>query len=98
MEKEKKCESDGMTYTSNPPQNKCKNCIQLWVIGKEVPVCKKGEWQQLGFSLNEYELWKIYGTDKEFKLPIKLLKRIRKSNSNKEFRLPVKLLKKIRLK
>lgn len=34
-----KCISDGKTYTSIPPQNKCKNCGKYWIIGDGIPDC-----------------------------------------------------------
>ena len=33
-----KCESDGLMYTSNPPQQRCKNCGTFW--RGETPTCK----------------------------------------------------------
>jgi hypothetical protein len=30
-------ESDGLTYLSYPPQNKCKNCGQFWYITNGEP-------------------------------------------------------------
>ena len=35
----KKCESDGMTYTSIPPQLRCKNCRQFWFAYNPEPDC-----------------------------------------------------------
>ena len=35
-----KCESDGLVYTSMPPQFKCKNCGKFWRQGEPPPKCK----------------------------------------------------------
>lgn len=75
-----KCKSDGSEYLSNPPQYKCEFCLQTWVIGKEIPICKKNEWQMSVFSRDEYEVWKIYETGEQFKLPMKLIKAIKEHN------------------
>ena len=36
-----KCEPSNISYLSNPPQNKCKYCGQMWVGGEKIPSCKK---------------------------------------------------------
>lgn len=38
-----KCESDGLSYLSNPPQLKCKKCSRFWFAHEETPKCKKSE-------------------------------------------------------
>lgn len=74
---EELCISDELTYLSNPPQKKCKFCLQTWVIDGKIPLCKKGKWQMIIWSKDKYEIWKILGTTQEFKLPMDLLKEIR---------------------
>jgi len=34
-----KCESNGLSYLSYPPQRKCKDCGRFWVEGKAIPRC-----------------------------------------------------------
>ena len=34
-----KCISDGLVYTSNPPQSKCINCGRMWFQNKGIPDC-----------------------------------------------------------
>jgi len=38
-EREIKCESDGISYLTNPAQSKCKICGQFWVQGASYPKC-----------------------------------------------------------
>lgn len=33
------CEPNDLVYTSNPPQNKCKNCGQFWFCKDPAPIC-----------------------------------------------------------
>lgn len=35
-----KCESDGLVYTSNPPQSRCKHCKGFWFSSEPTPECK----------------------------------------------------------
>lgn len=36
----KRCEVNDLIYTSNPPQNKCKNCGKFWTPSREeTPIC-----------------------------------------------------------
>ncbi len=37
----KPCESDGMIYTSMPPQYKCKHCGKFWRKSERAPSCKR---------------------------------------------------------
>jgi hypothetical protein len=34
------CEPGGISYLSNPPQSKCKNCGQFWFSGSNTPTCR----------------------------------------------------------
>jgi len=36
-----KCISDDKTYTSNPPQYRCKHCLKWWYCHQEVPECSR---------------------------------------------------------
>lgn len=40
---ENKCEPSDFVLTSNPPQNKCKNCGKTWIVRKEIPTCSPSQ-------------------------------------------------------
>lgn len=35
-----KCVADSCIYTSNPPKYRCVNCLEFWVSGDDIPICK----------------------------------------------------------
>ncbi len=37
--KDRRCVEDGRSYTSNPPQSRCRFCGTFWVTGGPVPIC-----------------------------------------------------------
>lgn len=34
-----RCQHDGISYYSIPPQYRCRNCREYWIQGERAPVC-----------------------------------------------------------
>lgn len=65
--KEEKCKPDGLSYTSIPPQSKCKICSQMWFSSNSAPICKVAP------DTSKEEKW-IEEFDRDYATQLQLIK------------------------